>query len=284
MHHDLIILHGKGTSLPTIPSSWALWKTCLRQIAFGHRGLPLPEGQFEILDGEDAYRFCLEVVCGLKSPLVGETEVMGQFKEFIAKLEGHQALKKFLQTILADAKTIRHRHLLKLGSQSYGSLCRRHLQKVEEVHILGSGQLAEELLPWLSEQEKVFVRCRKPEAKSKLSSKNVFVESMKGPFLAPRSAVIIAAPMTSEEIVKWIGSSLVGVVLDLRGESKTDPLDQIENVEKIISLRDFYRSLEVHQSQIQEKVEAARQDIQRLCIEKSRTAELRPFGWDDLCA
>jgi glutamyl-tRNA reductase len=286
MHQDLILLHAKGASLPPLGPQWALWKTCLREIAFGHKNLPFPKGKYEVFTGEEAYRFILEVVCGLRSPLIGETEVMGQFKEFLSKKEHSSGLQKMLQAILVDAKSVRHNHLSKLGSQSYGSLCRKHLHKIEEVHILGSGQLAEELLPWLSEQKKVFIRCRKPETVSRLEREfgNVSVESLEGPFLAPKSAIIVAAPLTSSEILAWVGPSRISMLLDLRGESKTDPVRTPQTVEKSVSLKDFYQSLENHQSHIQEKVEAARQDIQRLCNEKSRAAELRPFGWDDLCA
>ncbi|MGH9904348.1 MAG: hypothetical protein ACRD8U_02050, partial [Pyrinomonadaceae bacterium] len=56
------------------------WETCLRRIVF------VPPDQVaaisvirgtssDIYHGEDAYRFLLEAICGLHSPLVGETEV-----------------------------------------------------------------------------------------------------------------------------------------------------------------------------------------------------------------
>jgi hypothetical protein len=37
----------------------------------------------EVFRGQQAYRFLLEVICGLNSPIVGKTAVMGQFKEFL---------------------------------------------------------------------------------------------------------------------------------------------------------------------------------------------------------
>ena len=37
------------------------------------------------LNQKDAYQFLLEVVCGIKSKLVGESEIVGQFKEGFEK-------------------------------------------------------------------------------------------------------------------------------------------------------------------------------------------------------
>src|SRR5207253_8864098 len=71
------------------------WRTCLRRILFlnqvDNRSLiaavesdQLSPATLEIYRGFDAYRFLLEVICGLNSPLIGETAVMGQFREFCA--------------------------------------------------------------------------------------------------------------------------------------------------------------------------------------------------------
>ncbi|HEX4924922.1 MAG TPA: hypothetical protein VFV50_12590 [Bdellovibrionales bacterium] len=268
-------------------SGWSLWKTCLRQIAFGHSGLQLPgDIEAEVYTGEAAYSFCLEVVCGLKSPLAGETEVMGQFREHIAGFQGPPAIKKLLETVLADAKAIRHKHLTKLGSQSYGSLSRKLLQEYRELHVLGAGQLTEELLPWLSDKETVFVYGRSPEKRKKLESEfsHVRVRALTdeyGQEANRAAALVIAAPMKAEEIRRWVAGRGFGTVLDLRGESRHDPLTGISQV---VSLKDFYQSLESHQAQVKEKVDAARSEIERVSREKTRLAELRPFGWDDLCA
>src|SRR4029079_18930940 len=104
------------------------WRTCLREVRFADaiddcRRHPGPE----LMDGE-AYRHLLEILCGLQSPMLGETQVMGQFKSFLASLDGEYAwLNRVGQRLLADAREIRTRHLQGLGSRSYGSAVRRHL-------------------------------------------------------------------------------------------------------------------------------------------------------------
>src|SRR3989475_6294583 len=68
------------------------WQTCLRRILFlnsndnravieaAEVGKAVPP-TVEVFRAQEAYRFLLEVICGLNSPIVGETAVMGQFKK-----------------------------------------------------------------------------------------------------------------------------------------------------------------------------------------------------------
>ena len=59
--------------------------TCVREIAFVDSRAAVPSGA-TILHDEDAYAHLLEVICGLDSPMVGETEVLHQFKVFAANI------------------------------------------------------------------------------------------------------------------------------------------------------------------------------------------------------
>src|SRR5262245_56244792 len=102
------------------------WKTCLRRILFlntnencalieAAESGQLLEPTVEVFRGQDAYRFLLEVICGLNSPIVGETAVMGQFKEFslhakFAKTPWGSFLRRLFSQVLLDAKRIRHNH------------------------------------------------------------------------------------------------------------------------------------------------------------------------------
>src|ERR1043165_3827603 len=130
MFQEIVVVHHRRGDF-ALPASfneapWVSWNTCLREI----RVAELKEfaekapTAAEVFVGESAYQFCLEVVCGLHSPMVGETEVLGQFKELVSakNIERPPLISKFLHSILVDAKEIRHKHLSKLGGQSYGSL------------------------------------------------------------------------------------------------------------------------------------------------------------------
>src|SRR5947208_6271858 len=160
------------------------WQTCLRRILFlnshDHRELiqTLEAGNVippivEIVRGQDAYRFLLEVICGLNSPIVGETAVMGQFKEFLLnakfpKTSWGNFLGQLATNLMIDAKRVRSRHLQGIGSQSYGSLVRHQVKGMPAVAVLGSGKLAREILPWLIGKTKVRVFCRNPKQRADL--------------------------------------------------------------------------------------------------------------------
>ena len=147
---ELILIHRarNGNALELgVPT----WSTCLRQIAFLHsddfnqieKSL---QSSDEVYRSVSAYCFLLEVVCGLKSPLLAETEVQGQFKIFLQEISKthHQfwgIFSGFFQGVLSASKYVRTEHLTDLGSQSYGSLIRRRLEINDSVTILGAGHL-----------------------------------------------------------------------------------------------------------------------------------------------
>ena len=102
---DIILVHRKSNqefkSLAADTSSLALvWKTCLRQIVIFqndnsdfNQELGLNDLD-EVHENEDALQFLIEILCGLHSPVFGETEVFGQFKKYI---ETYSMLEIFLQ-------------------------------------------------------------------------------------------------------------------------------------------------------------------------------------------
>jgi hypothetical protein len=163
MTHDLVLIHRNGSERLVFAADsgdWFSFATCLRHIVIGDADKlevtrEFLNGEDSVLFGEAAYRFLLQVICGLHSPLVGETEVYGQFKQAVATFPlpttpvGKQ-LERLFQSLLADAKKIREAHLQDLGSQSYGSLLRRELKGLSRIRILGAGHLVQEILPWLS--------------------------------------------------------------------------------------------------------------------------------------
>jgi glutamyl-tRNA reductase len=121
----------------------------------------------EVQEGASAYELLLRLACGLESRLAGETEVFGQFKqcwqEFSAgRSELATHVSGLMQTLFRDVKDIRSRYLTGTGSASYGSLVRRVLAPVQPVVaqpaaapvlLVGAGQLAQSVAPWLKASE-----------------------------------------------------------------------------------------------------------------------------------
>lgn len=167
-------------ALPIVRATHCALETCQRWIFLGGdqlfqeiqkslqwQKLKL-ESRVEILrDDEEcpqATCFLLELACGLKSELLGETEIVHQLK---------QAWKKCLENAAADSevlvwqpwmeklfqytKHIRSRYLQSLGGRSYGSLIRKWLRQerkkrpVEKLLLVGGGHLAQEVFPFLEE-------------------------------------------------------------------------------------------------------------------------------------
>jgi glutamyl-tRNA reductase len=303
MHSEFTIFHlehAQGSSPDLTPKFVdemsalfsANWKTCLRHIGFSMsfhtEKWPPCSKKVTILQGREAYEFCLEVICGLHSPLLGETEVLGQFKDFTAeyKISGElPALKKIFDSLIEDAKKVRQKHLINLGSQSYGSLVRRYLKEDKGVHILGAGRLVRDIVPWLKTKQQIHIFCRSPQKAHTWTGhfKNVTASPLKE---AAHSEfpLVVAAPMAAEDILGWLdfSRSSPSMIIDLRESSETDPL-VLRNV-KVLKLTELFKEIQGVQSQLSQIVEQAQQLIKVFASERHQTAAVRPFGWDDLCA
>lgn len=273
------------------------WQTCLRRVSLLHKPtsaslLPAIPETSEVFEGKDAYSFLLEVVCGLRSPLVGETAVMGQFREFCAHAkfpasEWGWFLRKLTSDVLVDAKRVRYRHLEGLGSQSYGGMVRQHLKNIPSVFVLGAGQLAQEILPWLMGKTDVTVFYRnamRAECLLKDFPQLRLAQFTEASHVENRdSAIVIAAPLSAKEIESWVALNLTPFVkaLDLRGEAESDPF---EPSFPILRLSEMFAALKNERPKVAARLAAARADISKAGQRLAEQAQFRPFGWEDLCA
>lgn len=255
---------------------WVKWETCLRTVYFGTvNDLPpdLPS-EMEVYRGPEAYFFCLHTVSGLKSPMIGETEVWGQFKGLFrdfdfSALENGAVLQRFVQSIFSDGKLVRHNHLTGLGSQSYGSLARRILRGLDEINIVGSGKLVKEMLPWLAKgPRKVRIFCRRPdqgrelfqELKIKPAQFEVVgidrIESVNC-----RGGLVVAAPVSGDWVQRFFSGQFIEKTVDLRDNSTKDRLQMNCDV---IALNEFFKEIESTRIQVAEKVVEAERKIRLL--------------------
>jgi glutamyl-tRNA reductase len=280
------------------------WRTCLRRILFLNKPEnaaliaaaereEAPASPVEIYRGEESYRFLLEVICGLNSPLVGETAVLGQFREFVAhaKLPGTlwgNFLRQLISNLLVDAKRVRHEHLQGLGSQSYGSLVRQHLKGVPSVALLGGGQLAREILPWLigKTQVRLFYRSCPHAQALRVDYPEIRLDQFSpadAGWEQDETGLIIAAPLKAVEVERWVEkqSPRFSLCLDLRGDAETDP---VSLPFPVIKLSELFDSLRHERQRLTGRIEAAREEIKLLAQRQARQAQFRPFGWEDLCA
>src|SRR6267378_4233654 len=200
------------------------WQTCLRRILFLNRfensGLieaaerdSLVSASVEVYRGRDAFGFLLEVICGLNSPLLGETAVMGQFKEFCSHARFPNTpwgwfLRQLTANVLVDAKRVRRDHLQGIGSQSYGSLVRQHVKGMPTVAVLGAGKLAREILPWLIGKTKVRVFYRNWQHAKDLLEDYPEIElvqyaDVSASWEHAEVGLVIAAPLPAGHVERW---------------------------------------------------------------------------------
>ena len=280
------------------------WQTCLRRILFLNRiensalikaakNDASVSGSVEVYRGREAYGFLLEVICGLNSPLLGETAVMGQFREFCAHARFPNTpwgwfMRQFTSDVLVDAKRVRHDHLQGIGSQSYGSLVRQHVKGMPTVAVLGAGKLAREILPWLIGKTSARLFYRNWQHTKDLLNEYPELQldeysNDDAGWQQEETGLVIAAPVRAAEVERWVRlqSTTFSKCLDLRGDAAADP---ITLPIPVIKLSELFDALRTERQRLEGRVEVARGAIQQLVQRQAHQAQFRPFGWEDLCA
>jgi len=281
----LAIIHRKGDQPVAWLSATPVWKTCLREVAFINGAGSVAAGD-ELVRDEAAYGLLLEILCGLRSPMVGETQVMGQFREFLAGLDTeHGWLQQLGQRVLADARRIRERHLRGLGSRSYGSAVRRHLLDCGRVALIGAGALAQEILPFAADDGRTVDQWgrRVPVADGRAGIIFHLIDAAaRCPRVEAPAALVVAAPVPSRDVSR-VASRYVALrrLIDLRDDRVAGRLDLQAPV---VTLQDLFDEMQDAREAAGAQIAAAKGEIADLSRAFDRRDQLRPFGWDDLCA
>jgi glutamyl-tRNA reductase len=220
----------------------------------------------------------VEVCSGLHSPLLGETEIFGQFKAFRDAQVWHSAWDSLFDAVEEDVKKIRRTHLTNLGSQSYGSLTRKRLETGEPVVVVGAGRLAKDILPWL-ENHPVTLLVRNPAK----------VEGWKGPMLSfsealgslpHKAAWLIAAPVSNDALETLWLESAPAKVLDFRGEARMESCP----APAYYDLTTLFAELELLRSAQAARREQAFKAASLLTRARETSVVHRPYGWEDAFA
>jgi glutamyl-tRNA reductase len=154
-------------------------RTCQRTLVLSFHPNPFLYSELlehELVTGSGAYLFLLETICGLKSKLIGENEIVGQFKEayqiYAASTLKDTRVLMVLEKLFKDAKDIRTQYLIGISQKTYASLTRRHIiqkAKANHVVVVGSGALAEDLINQFKKKAKVSICARNFERAHELA-------------------------------------------------------------------------------------------------------------------
>lgn len=229
--------------------------------------------QDEILENEAALQLLIEILCGLHSPVFGETEVFGQFKKHIESLPEEHLLKNnpsFTQFIFKSVKEVRHQFLKQAGGMSYGHVLRKKLKDYDQVSMWGYGQLGQEIAPWLKEQNlQVIVR-------NPFSSADFQVVSEK--FRTKTKAHVIAAPLEDDHVLNLLSDGVTELVIDLRGHTQL-----VHPHHQVIPLVTVMQEIEALKQEQKIVLPECKNAIENLVSKYFSTSWHRPFCWEDLC-
>lgn len=247
--------------------------------------------RLDLFEGEQAYVFILEVIAGLKSSIKGETEIFGQFKNFYdqIKIKEWMAMGNLLKTfeqLIQDCKFLREKHIKNWGSQSYGSVSRKLLDKQTPVFLLGSGHLAQEIAPWLEQiptkilitRENSKTRFQKEFANFKNLTYSELRSELKS-FAGPVN-IILAAPIANSCIKTSLEGIPVKTFIDWRGDHRWDFTSNMD----YFHLSDIKSQHVETEETLNQKIHLVQNEIKLLVDKFKKKVQLNPWGWDDICA
>jgi glutamyl-tRNA reductase len=144
--------------------------TCQRVIYLSYKLLPMENANsIEIYANSKAYHFLLQVICGLKSRILGENEISHQFKlsylKYLEDAHRDPRIIKLLEKLLKDSKEIKSKYLAQIGQQSYAGITRRFLENksTKKLLILGNGSMCQNLIKVLQKRFDISLSARNPE-------------------------------------------------------------------------------------------------------------------------
>ncbi len=279
-------LKSAGDSQLKLPEGYWHLTTCLRSIVItGDESRPESLNNHQFMGEEEAYEFLLKVICGLDSPLLGETEILGQFKEFAKKHESDFSahIRDLVYRLLRDAKNIRKEFLQNLGCTSYGSLLRKELKGEDApVTLVGAGSLAQDILPWFAKWKQplqVFTRDPKKYQDLKAKQENIDLRSFaEMQSFVNEGILVVAAPLSSAQLNELFDLESYAMIYDLRGDSHRDTL----NSSNVTTLKALFDSIETNKKQAAVTKKNAVTAIKKFANHLSLLERPRPFGWEDL--
>jgi len=274
---QLQIIHSTPANQKEIPLGFDQWKTCLRSIYFGEENSQITHS------GVDAYEFILQVICGLHSPMIGETEILAQFKKFLEN-NPDAITHKISHKLIQDAKTLRTKYLKGYGSQSYGSYTLKESKGFDSIVILGAGSLAQEIVPIIKDfSGEIVIRTRSPEKALPIQEKypQIIIEKEKQNY--NNALAVIAAPIPSNVLEDLLDNNFTkSSVLDMRSVQDGAPL-RLKQETYYKTLTEIFSEIEATQKILLLTAKKMKDEIKVLSNRWHNQVQVRPFGWEDLC-
>lgn len=259
-------------------SSCFILKTCQRTLVLTMDPDPVhnhplkDHSGVQTMNGREAYTFLLEIICGLKSKLVGENEIVSQFKtayqDYNSSSQKCSKVLLVLEKLFKDSKEIRTKYLLGLSQKTYSSITRKHIvnkHQAKSVLILGSGQLAEDLINQFKKKITVYISGRNTQKIESLSQQhNLEVIPWKDfslyaqfPFIANSIGCSNSQFIRDDFFGDWRSNHLKRLFIDLGSPSviQTD----LNLAEGVMRLDEIFNEGAVHEDHKLKQIESAKQ-------------------------
>ncbi|MCO4794539.1 MAG: hypothetical protein KC493_12540 [Bacteriovoracaceae bacterium] len=288
------------TKLNTSPSGEVFYlKTCQRQLIVGFNETPtqyIDSHQYETFQGKEAYIFLLETICGLKSKMLAESEIVCQFKEaftfYLKKNDKNPYIIQVFEKLFKDTKEIRTQYLNTVGQLSYAGLTKKFLldeAKKREVLIYGSGQLSYALCKVLNRDFKITLCARNTEKVRDLKEKfNISTlpwekrtEGVNSPFIVNTIGSENCILFTQNFLTSWQESNKNRRFIDLGSPSVLEIQDEKDT--KILLLDQLLNIAEKLSFEKEKTVSQASVAIEEKTLHRFNSFNLNfPFGWEEL--
>ncbi len=168
----------KLSSTQVLPEGTFSLQTCQRNLVLSTTSIGNISQHYECYKNIKAYIYLLEVICGLKSRLIAENEIVAQFKtaieQYLLLEDRSHEITIALQKILQDQKRIRSQFLLGISQKTYAALTKKILKRSHQnkILILGSGMLAEDLINQFKKSHSVTISARNNDSLENLVQKH----------------------------------------------------------------------------------------------------------------
>jgi glutamyl-tRNA reductase len=258
--------------------------TCQRTLVLSYGNNPFNRSKDSnlILNGVEAYQYLLEIICGLQSKLIGENEIKNQFKvafQDFLKTNSKSHLTTIIEKLFRDAKKIRSEHLMGLSQKTYSSIARKKILQtgpVQKVLIIGSGNLAEDLINQFKKKSEVIICARNSQRVSELMEQHLNVSSMDWKYLKDFTnfshvvnTVGVSDQLISEDLFeKWDKLHTKNLFIDLASPS----IYKFESIKlsSLINLDNVLDSGAIEQDHKNKKIENARIALIELAERRAR--------------
>lgn len=281
-------------------------QTCQRTLILGFNQGPLqvlPHQQIPqeavVMAGLEAYSFLLETICGLKSRIIGENEIVHQFKEAYQKFCSGQSpnshVLSLLEKLFKDAKAIRSSYLMELGLMTYAGIVRKMASESQQksILILGSGRLAEDIIKICARKFSIVVCARNEERLREMQSNHPSIEilswrlrddALTAPFIV--NTVGTEGPLIGRSSFdSWkVEYGLRAKLVDLAEPSPFSCWHRPEDhTNPIMLLEDIFKKAEGLDQTREDKIQEAYQAINQVTLNRNKNFTINlPFGWDEL--